>query len=379
MKAPVLTASLALWMLPLSGCSGPAPAPARATSYDPALPPSARTRILVLGSPHLAEMEMPPLPSDLEPLLTALERFGPTVIGIERMPPAVLVDLHNRGGFMAEVADQFGERHLRIGSEMRGRLGISFSEAVARIDGALEGGPPPDSSARGRLIAEMLAACEYESAVLQWGYLSPADRAPVAAASGLPPAVVAGMEKSLVANNEIFSVAGALARRLGLQRLTPIDDQTDAAIFAEIVERLPGELEKIEEHPETRALSSSPLRARSDAEYKSGLRGPEGLLPFYRLINSTEATSQDVAGQWGRYFRTRLPSGADRSRVAQWETRNLRIASNVRQASALQPGGRVLVLIGSAHKPFLDRYLAQMLDVEVVELEDLVARTDPTK
>jgi hypothetical protein len=93
---------------------------------------------------------------------------------------------------------------------MQGRLGISFSEAVARIDGALEGGPPPDSGARGRLIAEMLAACEYESAVLQWGYLSPADRAPVAAASGLPPAVVAGMEKSLIATND-----SSIAPRVG--------------------------------------------------------------------------------------------------------------------------------------------------------------------
>ena len=116
----------------------------------------------------------------------------------------------------------------------------------------------------------MLAACEYESAVLQWGYLSAADRAPVAAASGLPPAVVAGMEKSLVATNEIFSVAAALARRLGLQRLTPIDDQTDAAIFAEIVERLPGELEKIEEHPESRALRSSPHLPKVRKQSRTG-------------------------------------------------------------------------------------------------------------
>jgi hypothetical protein len=69
-----------------------------------------------------------------------------------------------------------------------------------------------------------------------------------------------------------------------------------------------------------------------------------------------------------------LPSGVDRSRVAQWEVRNLLIAAHIRQATALHPGERMLVVIGSAHKPFLDRYLRQMLDVRVIQLESLIEK-----
>jgi hypothetical protein len=290
----------------------------------------------------------------------------------------VLVDLHRRGGFMAEVANQFGETHLRIASLMQERLALSFAEAAARVDRTLWAGMPASAAARERLIAEMLAACEYESAVLQWGYLSTEDRAAVAP-SLLPPAIVAELDNGLVAPNEIISVAATLARRIGVQRLMPVDDQTDAAIFAEIAERFPGELEKIAAHAETKALSRTPLGARSDALFQMGRGGPEGLLPFYRFINSTEATTQDAVDQWGRYFRMRLASGVDRARAAQWEVRNLRIAANVRQASALHPGGKVLVVIGSAHKPFLDRSLAEMLDVEVVRLESLLAPTGSRK
>ncbi len=35
------------------------------------------------------------------------------------------------------------------------------------------------------------------------------------------------------------------------------------------------------------------------------------------------------------------------------------------------PGRRVLVIIGAAHKPFLDAYLGRMLDVRVVGLRSL--------
>jgi len=68
----------------------------------------------------------------------------------------------------------------------------------------------------------------------------------------------------------------------------------------------------------------------------------------------------------------KLTSRLDRSRLALWDVRNLNILSNLRRASARKPGGRMLVIIGAGHKPFLDVLLAQMLDVRPVQLSDLL-------
>jgi hypothetical protein len=43
--------------------------------------------------------------------------------------------------------------------------------------------------------------------------------------------------------------------------------------------------------------------------------------------------------------------------------------ANIREAIALAPGARVLVITGSAHKPWFDAYLGMMVDVEIVDAE----------
>ena len=53
--------------------------------------------------------------------------------------------------------------------------------------------------------------------------------------------------------------------------------------------------------------------------------------------------------------------------VAWWETRNLRMVSNIRAAFARAPGAHVLAIVGASHKPYFDAYLGMMHDVEVVD------------
>lgn len=60
------------------------------------------------------------------------------------------------------------------------------------------------------------------------------------------------------------------------------------------------------------------------------------------------------------------PSAAHHGRgyVTTWETRNLRMAANIRDSMA-QPGQRALVIVGASHKDYLEAYLNQMHDVEI--------------
>jgi len=91
-------------------------------------------------------------------------------------------------------------------------------------------------------------------------------------------------------------------------------------------------------------------------------------LPFYRFVNSKEYGRQDADTQWGAFLRSRLSDRIDRIQLALWEVRNLRMASNIRQVASQHPGGRVLVIVGAAHKPFLESYLGLMADVRIVDL-----------
>lgn len=97
------------------------------------------------------------------------------------------------------------------------------------------------------------------------------------------------------------------------------------------------------------------------------LTTPEQALATYRMLNNNRTGRADADGQWFNMINRASPHDAGRARVAAWETRNLRMAANIREVSAQWPGGRLLVIVGSAHKPWLDAHLAQMSDVAIVD------------
>lgn len=53
--------------------------------------------------------------------------------------------------------------------------------------------------------------------------------------------------------------------------------------------------------------------------------------------------------------------------VGDWEVRNLRMVSNVREVLALHPGSRLLAIVGASHKGYYEAYLRQMHDVRLVD------------
>jgi hypothetical protein len=108
--------------------------------------------------------------------------------------------------------------------------------------------------------------------------------------------------------------------------------------------------------------SFTPLRLASEH-----LTTADEALATYRMLNRPSAGRIDADGQWLNMINRPSPGDVGRSRVAAWETRNLRMAANIREVAGFVPGGRVLVIVGSAHKPWLDAYLSMMSDVRMVD------------
>jgi hypothetical protein len=225
----------------------PAP-PQAAQPFDPAELQQAvqeqPTELLILGSSHLAELGSSFDVAWLQPLLAALERFGPAAIVVEALPTEALHHLVAYEALYPGVADMFARTRLRLSAEASVEAERSPALAAARA-----GRPEPQFTA---------------------------------------------------------------------------------------------------------------------------MTAPERVLAAYREHNSAQAGRRDAERQW----LARLESGehghVHRRRIAGWETRNLRMAANIREASASYPGKRILVLVGSAHKPFLEAYLRPMSDVRLVPAAGII-------
>ncbi len=333
------------------------------------LPDSAMGQVLVLGTIHLRQLGDAFRPGQLTTLLDHLQQWRPDVIAVEAMPPEEIerLDLLARetgDSAAAQIRDGFAAGIAERGATIRGRLGIptrqaAAEQAVSRLADRTEA--PAD---RRQVTALLLAALDEPSAVLQWSYLPPTERH---AGDGIDVSDAARLGTLLANSNEKWTIAAALGRRLGLRRLASIDDHVDdeVGLRSGLYDELQDELAT---SPAVAAYMASPA-AQAQAELLDSARTALDLWPIYRRINDPTWMRRDVEGQWHLFYRTTLPSGADRRRVALWEARNLNIAGRIRASAA--PGGRTLVVIGAAHKPFLDDYLSEMMDLQVKQLDDL--------
>jgi hypothetical protein len=164
--------------------------------------------------------------------------------------------------------------------------------------------------------------------------------------------------------NEDYTIAAALAAQLGLDRVYPVDDHTADTAFDE-------------NSPEGKAYGtaiqgawhSKPMPAVRAAEDKleKNLRTGADVLALYRLMNQPETQRETIGSDMGRAVSYSRGQPYGRQYVAWWETRNLRIAANIRSTLQKDPEARVLSIIGATHKGYLDAYLDMMQDVQIVD------------
>ena len=168
--------------------------------------------------------------------------------------------------------------------------------------------------------------------------------------------------------NESHLIAVRLAVRLGLDRVYPTDDHHGDDIMGEAVIE---DMRAFMEREDFAALIAAPEFQRL-AQASERLGTPEEALETYRFLNSPEAGITDALGQWISMIDRASPNNVGRVRIAEWETRNLRQVAHIREAAAQAPGGRVLVIVGSAHKPWFDAYLGMMIDMTVVDAGEVL-------
>ena len=318
------------------------------------------TQVLVLGSPHLSGTPDDFDPAVLEPLLDRLAAFRPDMIAIEALSGESIDALWQYREIYPEVATSYGGRVMNMAATVRHGLQLDMADAEAEVRRTLADWPAePTAAQRRRLAALFVAAGDPNSALVQWWRLDPAERI---AEDGVSSLMVEQMAQYDTRRNENHMIGARLAARLGLERLYPVDDHAGDDI---VISRT-ADLEAFFAEPWVAEMMADE-RFRPLREAGQNLTTPQQALATYRMLNSPAAGQTDSDAQWLSMIQRQSPNNVGRTRVAEWEARNLRQVANIREAIAQQPGARVLVIVGSAHKPWFDAYLGMMTDVRVVD------------
>ncbi len=312
------------------------------------------THVLTIGSTHLGQITTVVTPAMLVPLLDKLAAYKPDIITHE-----------GRSGEQCDVLKRYAARYPGMFTtycfdtvEAEKATGLSVPAAMEQIEKTLANWPAqPSASQRRQLAAYFLAANDRPSARVQWLQLPEAERK---AGDGIDEALLKIVTRADAKPNETYDVAVALAARLGLSRVYAVDDHT-----ADSIQGLAGpELDKFLQG--FWGTSKSSIADEFD-RVEAGMKTGNDVMALYRLTNQPTTQREFITIDYRRAINTPSRENYGRIYLAWWETRNLRMVANIREAFGNRPGARVLNIVGASHKPYYDAYLDMMSDVKLVD------------
>lgn len=341
---------------------------AHSQTYQPAFRPEtlkgpprgSPNDVLVLGTMHFSDLDKTPEAAELAPVIDRLAAWKPTAITTEDVS-GLQCDAMRRYSwrYAGTVADYCPDTTIAAQA-----TGLDVPAADAEADRLLAAWPASPSFAQRRhLAAVFLAAGERYSALVQWLRLPVAERH---AGDGLNSMLVTALDKLKGRRNESGLLAAALAARLGLERVWSIDDHT-----ADTADDPDPAVRKAAGDALMQAWDNDATHAREadDKRLRAGLAAPDGWLTLYRAMNAPGEALRIYRSDFGAALTEPSSQEFGRAYVGYWETRNLRMASNIRDVLGRKPGTRLLTIVGSSHKAYLEAYLNQMHDVRLVDAE----------
>lgn len=315
-----------------------------------------KTKILVLGTPHLEQIEGFES-AYLKKLLDSLKHKKFDVVAIESMSSELLLDIKSRKEkHWQGLYDNFKKR-VETGLQCQKESGYTFEEARGKILTLNSLNILSDSN-RVEYIKSFLCTYDSWSALLHFKELKNKAILDKLSADLL--------ERLLSSKNEINLIGLEIAKAMNLRQVSHIDNLQDETIllndFPAFMTEYQSESDNI-----VALLSENKLFEKQAVLEKEALKKKD-FYSVYKFYNSEEYIKADFEGQWAVWFKTNFKSKTDRSRYSLWEMRNLLVAANILRVAASNPGKKILVIIGASHKGFLEKYLKQIIDIEILKL-----------
>lgn len=325
------------------------------------LPP---TKVMVLGISHLDAASGKFQVAWLEPLLCRLRTYNPQVILTEAMPGEQIMGLDAYAAYHGDAGKYAGPT-LEMAKTAQAELCLSAAQALVKAD-SLSQKKDLSSVQRRSLAALFVAAAEPFSATVQWMRLGTAERI---AQDGISASLAKRLNRFAELRSEMSSIAARLAADIGLDRVYGAGDHASDVVLPDnkdmqdAVNAEPG-LKDLFNH-NTAAFHAVP-------EDSMKLGSASQIMPVLKWKNSPRFAELDADAQWFSMLRSVKMGRVGRQRVAAWEAQNLQMAVAIREATAPIAGGRALLIVGAAHKPFIEAYLRMFTDIEVVSVPEML-------
>lgn len=318
-----------------------------------------KTEVLVLGTAHLSALPEGTDPALFDPVLERLAAWKPELIAVEAIGGAQCDYLRAFAFAYEGTADAY----CFDAGPARRALVLDQPGAEEAIAGLLaEPRAERTAAERRHLAALFLAAGDRTSAMVQWLRLPEAERRPDAV---LTEELVAALAPRTRLNENVV-IAAALAAHLGLERVHSVDDHTGDRAAGSVGDDYGEVMTEIWNNQWAAA-------ARADGEawtarFADGAT-PQDALEYYRAMNDPAAAERTVRGDFAAAAADDSAGKIGRRYLAYWETRNLRMVANIREAAGPRPGIRVLAVVGASHKPYYERYLGMLSEIRLADAE----------
>lgn len=321
------------------------------------------TEILILGTPHLNSIDGFKS-SMLDQLISKLNAYNFNVIGVENMPGELLYDLAARDDPSYDnVLNSFGGYRLKMANSMQEKLDLNLLEANKELKIILNQDKFSllDSI---RLIELFIATTKIHSAVLYHKELISKQNKTYQKA--LSDSTLYKLSNFSESKNEINQIGVRLAKTEGVKQINYIDNFQDEAL---LLKHYPSFIEDYKNHKtQIDSMIDQELLLKIQKITSRGIKN-SNLLSLYQYLNSEDYINRDYKSQWGIWLKTNFNSNSDLARFYFWEMRNLQITANILKLIALNPGKKILIIIGSAHKGFIERYLAKIERLKILKFK----------
>lgn len=329
------------------------PAPSLVSGPKEWLSTSSPSRVMILATPHLSRYKEQLTAADFSPLIHRLSAFDADAIAVESLYSASVFNYQMRQDY-THVVEQFANSSVTMAAEAQRVLALTPDQALANTRFPITSKANGEEQSK-ELILKLLAGYDAANAQLHWSLLSPQQKLAVP----LPTIIKKALRRSAESFNEINIIAIKLAEELELINLYSIDDHSDKDIYqkqtAALFQAFADGKVKIDK---TRLMQ---FMTTGENHVKN-----KDVVSWYAELNHPDAVAESTY-QWQAILDTPLDERAELARISLWELRNANMASNILRAIALNPGKKLLVVVGASHKAYLDDYLSRFSSVEIVQ------------
>ncbi len=321
-----------------------------------------KTEVLILGTYHLSQVEDFEIKM-LDNVVLKLEAFDFDAICIEKMPGELINDIQSRKDSAYEdLLEYYEKTRLSFADSIQKKLGIGFVKAEKRTSDVLKKESLTDRD-RVKLIEYSIASSDLYTATLQYEYIK--DKS-MLRNSNLNKNMMETLSKYSGSSNEIFSLALRISQNQNIQKLELIDNMQDESF---LYKHFPAFIQDYTDNQDQfKDIVNAPVFLKIAELLASGVENKD-LLDLYLFMNSEAYKKQDFEAQHAIWLKTHFESGTDRARYSLWEMRNLQMTANILRVCAFYPGKRIVVIIGASHKSFIEKYLKQIPDIELLEFK----------